>query len=175
MKFKNSIYEATMDMWSLSPSGKARTGRKYRKLIEFDKSRWIRLVREIRRKMPSILYFPTFLFEFPQRIYLTEDSNETPTNAYYRLIVQDVLDSIDDGLTIEQHIVERAREDNPSSRSAPEAVLLKMGTVVSRTIFVAWNNMFGKNIQTREIIVRCYTEHVQESEEPPLVYLEFSI
>ena len=175
LHFKNSIYQATKDIWSLSPSGKARTGRIYRKLIEFDKPKWIKLVHEVRRKMPPILYFPTFLFEFPQQIYLIENSNESPTNAYYRLIVQDILDSIDDGLTIEQHIVERARDDTPSARGALEAVLLKMGTAVSRTIFVAWNNMFGKDIQKREIVVRCYSEHAQSDEDAPLVYLEFAI
>ena len=175
IRFENSIYEGTMDIWSLSPTGKTRRGKITRRLFNFDRSKWVQLIHEVRRKMPSILYFPTFLFEFPQRIYLVEDDNESPTNAYYRLIVQDILDSIDDGLTINQHIVDRARDGGSSSRSALEAVLLKMGTTVSRTIFGAWNDMFGKEVQRRDIVIRYYTESVQNSEGAPKVYLEFSI
>ena len=174
IRFKNSIYEGTMNIWNLSPTGKTRKGKVERSLVQYDKKKWDKLIYEVRRRMPSILYFPTFLFEFPQRIVLTEEDDESPTNAYYRLIVQDILDSIDNGLAIEQHIVDRARDDSSSSRGALEAVLLKMGTVVSRTIFGAWNEMFGKDIQKREIIVRYYTEE-EHSEDGPKVYLEFSI
>ena len=175
IKFKNSIYEGTRNIWSLSPVGTSIRGKKRRKLIDYKKSRWDKLIEETNRKIPAILYFPTFLFEFPQQIYVTQKTDESHTNAYYRQIVQDILDSIDDGLTIEQHIVERALNGSSSSRSALEAVLLKMGTVVSRTIFEGWNDMFGRDMPEREIMVRYYMDDENDSESGTEVYLEFSI
>lgn len=50
-----------------------------------------------------------------------------------------------------------------------------MGTTVSRIVFGAWNDMFGKRVQSREIVVRYYMENVHDSKEEPKVYLEFSI
>lgn len=175
IKFKNSNYEGTINVWDVLPTGKTRAGKINRNLYSYDRAKWNLLMGHIGRKLPAILYFPTFLFEFPQRIYLTETENETQTNAYYRLIVQDILDSVDNGLTVEQHIVNRARVDTPSSRGALEAVLLKMGATVSRTIFGAWNDMFGREFPKREITVRYYTENDQDSEGEPEVYIEFSI
>ena len=175
MKYKNSIYEGTMNLWTLSPIGIPVRGKRKRKLIEHNKEKWDELIEEVNKKIPTILYFPTFLFEFPQRIYITENPNETHTNSYYRRIVQDILDSIDDGFTIDQHIVKRVHDGSSSSRSALEAVLLKMGTAVSRTIFEAWNDMFGKEMPEREIVVRYYADSDQIMEDEASVYLEFSI
>lgn len=175
IKFKNSIYEGTMNLWSLSPIGIPSRGKIRKKLIKHSKEKWNKLIEEVSKKIPTILYFPTFLFEFPQQIYVTKSPNESHTNAYYRQIVQDILDSIDDGLTVEEHIISRAKDGRSSARSALEAVLLKMGTVVSKTIFGGWNDMFGKDIPEREIIVRYYIEDDVELEDNIGVYLEFSI
>ena len=86
LRFENSIYEGSMTYWDFSPTGRPLRGKKIRKLIRHSKEKWDDLIEEVRAKLPSILYFPTFLFEFPQRIYLADDKDESPTNAYYRLL-----------------------------------------------------------------------------------------
>ncbi len=50
----------------------------------------------LREMLPKICYFPTFLFNFPDRIYLSNPPKEkdTQVNAYFMQIVQDILDSV---------------------------------------------------------------------------------
>ena len=59
------------------------------------------------RRLPSISYFPTFLVDLPPRIYLSEHPEEKPTNRHYRSVLQDVLDSLDEGLKLETHVAQR--------------------------------------------------------------------
>ena len=44
----------------------------------------------IRNYLPTIAYYPTFVFDFPDRIYLTT-GNDTPRNRFYRQLFQDIL------------------------------------------------------------------------------------
>lgn len=168
MQFKNSVYEGTMNMWTLSLPGKPPRGRKNKQLIAHNQEMWNKLIVRIRSRIPSILYFPTFLFEFPQRIYVSQEEDETLTNAYYRSIIQDILDSIGNELDIDQHIVNRARSESRSEKRSLDAVLNKMGIAVSQTVFVMWNEIFDKKIQKKDIVIECHTEDTR-------VYLEFFI
>lgn len=44
MKYKNSIYEGTMNLWNLSPTGIPVRGKKRKKLIEHSKTKWNQLI-----------------------------------------------------------------------------------------------------------------------------------
>ena len=54
----------------------------------------------------TFLYFPNFLFEFPERIYLKNDI-EDAKHEFYQTIIQDVLDSLDNDLNIEDHLIKK--------------------------------------------------------------------
>ena len=174
LQFKNSSYQGTKNLWPTSFSGVPVRGKKNQLLYQYDKKKWEALIALIKTRIPSILYFPTFLFEFPQRIYVSEDANETPTNAFYRSIVQDILDSLDSDLDIDQHIVHRARDGSVPVKRALDAVLVKMSTAISQMVFKMWNEIFSKNISRRDIVVRCDTEDTLDAT-APRVFLEFSI
>lgn len=173
MQFENSEYKGTQYMWQLQFIGKPIRGRKMRSLFDYDREKWNSLIRKIQSDIPSILYFPTFLFEFPPRIYVSAEESESRTNEYYRSIIKDILDSLGENLNISEHIVNRARLGKQSAERSLESVLNKMGTAVSRTIFEMWNDMFTTNIQRKDIIIKCHTE--DNDGENDSVYLNFSI
>jgi len=73
----------------------------------------------VNEKLPKISYFPTFLVDLPQRIYLSEHNDETNVNRYYRNVFQDVLDSLSDNLSLETHITQKissykAKNEDPN-------------------------------------------------------------
>ena len=68
--------------------------------LESSDAKWTDVVSYIRKNMiPRILYFPTFLFDFPKKIYLdnnfpAETQNSRKINDYYKKITQDILPDI---------------------------------------------------------------------------------
>jgi hypothetical protein len=59
---------------------------------------------------PDIAYFPTFVFDFPETIFLTRHGSLV--DRFYRRVFQDILDYDGQGHTIEKDIVGRALEPN---------------------------------------------------------------
>lgn len=177
LKFERSIYKSTVSTWNINISGKSPRAKKEKRLFDHDSEKWKKLTTYIGEKVPSILYFPTFLFEFPARIYLHEDENEAITNSYYRAIVQDILDSLNDDLNIEEHIVERAIDGGIFKRRSLGSVLNKMGNVVSKTVFERWNEIFDRKVPRKDIQILYDVEEIQPAAEGITykVFLEFEI
>jgi len=94
--------------------------------------------------LPSVLYFPNFLFEFPERIYLEDVFTDSGKHRFYTAILQDVLDSIGEQMGIEQHILARAKEGTPDAEEALNAVLAKMSHHISSTVFENWDSIFKR-------------------------------
>jgi hypothetical protein len=78
-------------------------------------------------RLPIISYFPTFLVDLPSRIYLSEHDGESPVNRHYRSVLQDVLDSLDENLSLETHVAQRI-VDFKSSEENPNWLSLFWGT-----------------------------------------------
>lgn len=70
---------------------------------------WHAIVNVLNPMLPKVVYFPTFLFSIPSRIYLSEHENETPQNRYYRKILDNALKSVDKNYSIEKHIINRVK------------------------------------------------------------------
>lgn len=74
---------------------------------------WLTAILFLQSKFPKIVYFPTFLFNIPDRIYLEDhpswgkDDEARVVNKYFRQVLQDVADSLESNISIETHIVER--------------------------------------------------------------------
>lgn len=66
--------------------------------------------------IPSILYFPNFLFDFPSKIYLETKVEATAKEEFYIELVQDILFSLKNGSNIQTHIVDRIKSGDATSQ-----------------------------------------------------------
>lgn len=109
-KFENSIIvdDDPAAAYSLEVWGKTKRAKKER---EVEGYAWTELVRFVKTMMPNVLFFPNFLFEFPDRIYLENPPEEAEKHEYYREVFQDVLHAIDKKASLETHIISRIKGD----------------------------------------------------------------
>src|SRR5262249_42722572 len=119
---------------------------------------WGKLVAFVKPLMPSVLYFPNFLFEFPDKIYLEQGPTEEEKHSFYRKVIQDVLDSIGEGANIETHILDRARDTDSFARTTLDSMLLGMGTNITKTVFSNWNRIFKRPMGRKEVVVTIHQD-----------------
>jgi predicted ATP-dependent endonuclease of OLD family len=103
--------------------------------------------------IPSILYFPNFLFDFPSRIYLEEQGEEPEKERFYIELVQDILYSLENEATIEVHLLNRIRSQAADDRRNLNSLLQKMSRKVSDVIYEAWKRIFKKQIQDSRAVI----------------------
>lgn len=107
--------------------------------------------------MPRIWYFPNFLFEFPERIYLEErigaSTNEVERDRFYRGLLQDILDALANDTNLETHIIQRAKSGDPNDKESLEGLLLEMSRNVTSSVFDAWNEMLGRKVMGKEVVL----------------------
>lgn len=165
--FKNSIHQPDNDKknWEYDFKGKKGNERKEKRLKNNDA---LIAHRIILQRMPSILYFPNFLFEFPEKIYL--DSSITDSkHQFYQSIIQDVLDSLDNDTNIADHLISRIKSDDKNENRNLNSLIGKMQKMLTDVIFTKWNQIFNKEIAKTEIILY----YGQDEKKGP--YLEFNI
>lgn len=117
------------------------------------------------RFVPKIAYFPTFVFEFPKTVFLTERGGIVDT--FYRRAFQDVLDFDGRGQTIEKDIVRRVRREEMNlawpifwtkwssndDREKIQQVMDRASSALTKVIFGRWNKIFGEDTRGKEIII----------------------
>lgn len=127
---------------------------------------WNALWREIEREIPTVAYYPTFVFDFPKRIYLT-DRDGSPRNKFYRQLFQDILDFDGSGYTIEESILARlhkAETQGPwekwfsefvgtSEEDKVKQVIARAERAVTTLVFSRWNEVFGENSGGKQITI----------------------
>ncbi len=127
----------------------------------------IKVFGDIRKRVPSILYFPNFLFDFPDRIYFG-GSGEDKKNEFFKGVVQDILDSIGNGMTVDEHITARILSGNKNDRMHLKSVIGKMEGKLTEVIFGAWSSIFLKQVSGKRVSL----EYGIENE---MAYIEFFI
>lgn len=114
---------------------------------------------------PTIAYFPTFVFNFPERIYLTDRGGRL--NRFYRQVFQDILDHDGQGYQIGRDIVARVRGDKlvvpwtsflslwgqHDSRPKIQHVMDRSSSAVTRLVFGRWNKIFGEDVRGKEVVL----------------------
>lgn len=130
---------------------------------------------------PDIAYFPTFVFDFPNKVYLTDRGSEI--DAFYRTVFQDILDFDGRGHTIEKDIIRRVRADNlkvgwlqfltdwgqHDDRRKIDHVMDRASAAVTRLIFGRWNKIFGEDTRGKEILISYEIEEGEKSDQRGLV------
>lgn len=164
--FKNSVHQPdkNQNLWTFNARGRKKRAKKSRNL---NGSEIIPAHDLVKNKIPSILYFPNFLFEFPARIYLN-DNNENPKHLFYQKIIQDVLDSLNNDTNIKEHIIDRVKSSERNDKRNLDSLIGKMEKKMTSVIFNSWNEIFNKNISQKEIVLE-----IDEDENG--VFIEFSI
>lgn len=161
-KFEDSDYIKESYLWEFELIGKTAGARNLKKMIEWDKEKWSGLIDFISKQlMARIIYYPDFLFDFPEKIYLGNDSDSK--NDVYKNMLQDVLDSIGGGLDLEKHVLARmkAAETDIAKKRSLESTLLKMSEKMTDTVIEPWDSIFssqGSTGEKKEVIIEYGTD-----------------
>lgn len=99
----------------------------------------------IDKLLPPIIYYPNFLFDFPVKIYLEESSTEDPEQKTYRAVLNDIMDTFNEGLNIQDHIIKRLRNPSEGTNEALESTIERMSVQITRVVFNAWGQLFDSN------------------------------
>ena len=117
------------------------------------------------RLTPDIAYFPTFVFNFPQKFFLTNRGGTV--DRFYRRVFQDILDADGKGQTIERDIIRRVRADDlvlpwtsflsawlgNNDKAKIQQVMDRASAAVTRLVFGRWNKIFGEDARGKEVVI----------------------
>jgi len=152
-KFDNSQYlgEKTYG-WHIKIFGKE--GKKKKENLSDKHQAWKPVFMHCCKLLPQIIYYPNFLFDFPDFIYLEKSPNESREQEFYRRLLQDVLDSMPNKLNLDTHIVERAKSKEQPVIDSLESVINKMSSQITKVVFNKDLSVFRHNKgNKKEILV----------------------
>jgi predicted ATP-dependent endonuclease of OLD family len=162
--FKDSVLIEQNNTWWLSYEFTRLRGKKVHKSESKDES-WKAVARAIQKRLPQIVYFPTLLFDVPDRIYLEETAGETVENSYYRTVFSDILYDVDPNYSVEKHIVKRIRDAEAASPAEKffrallgssiegdiDTVIREVSNKASKEIIGAWDEIFSRRLVNKRI------------------------
>lgn len=149
--FVNSEYKKEKTEYHWKNDFKGIVG-KTRKIVSLTNDQALKVNPYIKKNLPSILYFPNFLFEFPERIYLDE-TIEDAKHKFYQKIIQDVLDSLNNNTNLTEHLIKRINSDDEKDKRNLNSLIGKMQKQLTEVIFKKWNQIFKKEISKTEIVL----------------------
>lgn len=148
--FQDSTYEGRKATWRFNPTGIYKRARKVRPLLQF-KDVWLETIAFLRARMPTIWYFPNFLFDFPRRIYLDSVDSEDSKERFYRNLLTEILSAVDSAATLDRHISQRISSERPPDKTALNQLLLELGRRITDDVFESWNEIFQRPPSTKAI------------------------
>ncbi|MCC6582625.1 MAG: AAA family ATPase [Chitinophagales bacterium] len=106
-----------------------------------------------RTLIPSILYFPNFLFDFPTQIFLETKDDPNDKEKFYIDLMQDILFSLGNDTNIKTHLSERIKSTDDSQKKNLDRLIQLMERKVTDVIFEAWNKIFKRKIRDTKVII----------------------
>lgn len=188
--FNSSNHINDSRSWTIQLNG---TPNKKKKLIPIEGDALEECRSIIQKRIPRIAYFSTMLFEFPEKIYLSDPPNgsedQKGINIFYKSTIQDILDTEGSGYKIDEHIVKRIHDPGlhdlvgsifsfttlkEHARNAIEQILDRASETVSSVIYKKWNEIFQDKTTKRDIRI----EHgIEDSGDPqkPRIFVRFIV
>lgn len=167
-KFKDSAYVDVTNYWTGITFGyRPKKSRKKPLLTSGHGANkfWIAMVNAIEKQLYQILYFPTFIVDMPEKIYLQEHKKESQINIYYRNVLGDVISSLGGGLDIKKHIIDRIdnyRSEETSwlqeflsspDRQSVDAVFQKAQRAIHIEVIGSWEKVLNHPVKGRSVKV----------------------
>lgn len=151
--FQNSKPTKFLSQWDDLPKVKRETDNEFLELYDVNKILWNKLVEFIEQNLlPQIVYYPNFLFDFPEKIYLEKQPEESPEYNKYRDVIQDILFAVGEDLTIKKDILPKLKNPNNQDEEVLDLQLDRMSQYVSKIVFSAWEKLFNRG--NKEIIIK---------------------
>lgn len=188
-RFENSDFKENIYRWAIDINGRVKPARNNTR-FGADSPVWQALVLRLSKRMPRIIYFPTFLFAQPDKILLNPsvlpDKKEDPVNKIYREIIENVAKSLPRPLDVSKHIVARIVSEEstvdkvmnvmfmaPDKQQQVTAALSEISAHLTDTVFEQWSRIFGGDFSGREIVLRPGVDLAPEGQR--LVSLQFAV
>lgn len=183
--FVDSDYKKYIYFFGMKPRVQAKGGRKLKPVEDSDPI-WKSIADELRAVTPEIVYFPTFLFNQPDKIYLTARDGESKSNALYRQIIENIAASLPKPLDVQRHIVDRLINEETfvdavfnimglgkSKQQQITAARNEISDHLTQTVFESWSKTFGGDFRGKEILINLDVD--TENSDDPRVYASFEI
>lgn len=114
-------------------------------LFDSDNASWQRLINYIKKDLvPEILFYEDFIFDIPEKIKYSigkELLDNKTKNKEWQLVLNDILKSVNNELSFQEHIVDIWFSDNNTASNR----LSKMEGELNSKITNSWKELFQKN------------------------------
>lgn len=146
-----------------------------KKFINLSDDDWRSIVDFIEENlMPRIVYYENFLFEFPERIYLTGPESESTKNKSYKDIIEDIVQDIIPGGNIQTSLADVYMDNDTSSRDIFDARQTKLQEKIGKEVFSSWGKLFNTNeLQAKASIQLRFG--IEQNEKDNNFYVEIKI
>jgi predicted ATP-dependent endonuclease of OLD family len=159
-KYTNSTYQNSSRSWSMAFKAIKSKG-SVAAAVNATHPCWRSYYETTEKRMAQICYFPTFLFDVPDKIFLEDHTDESPLNAYYRKLIQDILDSLGQGISLQTHVVDRVKGVDGTrtwsefaasdERAQVTHVLNSAAAKITQVIMQSWKRVFKKDFDNKRI------------------------
>ena len=171
--YKKSELVEPKNLWSIRLLGRKARKDSREKILDAKSKEWQEIISFIKKSiLPPIIYYPNFLADFPARIYLESREGEDKQQPMYRMVIQDILDSIGSNLKLEEHILNRIKKKTPADISALEATLERMGAKITKDILGGWEAIFGSTRGKRIVVKHGIESRGDGSDQVPYIEIK---
>lgn len=141
--FENSKYKNGVSYWGFSPKVRKKQSRKFIELPA-EHTDWQTVVTYIEENlMPRIVYYENFLFDFPERIYLSGKQSDNMPNKLYKDIIEDIVEEIIPGGSVQTSLVDNYLDKDSGSQDVFDAIQSKLQDKIGNEVFSSWGRLFN--------------------------------
>jgi predicted ATPase len=159
--FDRGDYTKTSRRLDFKPQIKSKGQRNFRSATSQEEA-WV--WEALRESAPDIAYYPTFIFDFPERIYVTRRPGVD--DWFYKSVIEDILAVDGQGYTLDD-LVRRVRAEQfnepwadflpgwmkGDDRRKVQQIVDRASSTVTRHVFGKWNKIFGEEVSGKELVI----------------------
>lgn len=159
-----------------------------RKAVDVDSEHpaWTSFCAMVNIYLPEIVYFPTFLFELPEKIILNPTGKEAAAGKLYRTIIENVGKELSSPIEVKKALVERITIPETvgeaflglfslsnNRQQQIESATNQMSHHLSTTVLDSWAKIFESGKGDREIRLKLGVD--KHPDDSPRVYVQFTV